>query len=155
MHELGHNMMLAHSGMGTDEYADLSCAMGYCCDLRCYNAPNNHVLGWSAPIADLTTLGAQRRVAFSIPAGFLRKHRDHVRFNDVYVSYKSSRGIESELGAGLHRNVLVHRRAQGTYVATWLLRQLAAVNDTWYVDGYVITLLNATNYWARVAFENI
>ena len=28
------------------EYSDLSCTMGYCCSLRCYNAPHAWQMGW-------------------------------------------------------------------------------------------------------------
>lgn len=46
MHELGHNLGLTHASQGTQEYADPTCAMGYCCWQRCFNAPHNEQLGW-------------------------------------------------------------------------------------------------------------
>lgn len=30
------------------EYGDVSCAMGYCCTLRCFNAPHSWQMGWLA-----------------------------------------------------------------------------------------------------------
>ena len=48
-HELGHNLGLNHASLYDKEYADLSDAMGYCCNLRCFNAPHSHMLSWSFP----------------------------------------------------------------------------------------------------------
>ena len=56
-----HNINLAHSGFdsltgktGNDlEYGDMSGAMGYCCDVRCYNAPHAYELGWLQPSLEL------------------------------------------------------------------------------------------------------
>jgi hypothetical protein len=54
MHELGHNLYLNHAGkQGDNGYGDLSCTMGFCCDVRCYNAPHAFQLGWARPIATL------------------------------------------------------------------------------------------------------
>lgn len=39
------DIILAHAGLfGGNEYADWSCAMGYCCTVRCYNAPHAYEL---------------------------------------------------------------------------------------------------------------
>ncbi|KAL4430186.1 hypothetical protein ABPG77_004968 [Micractinium sp. CCAP 211/92] len=50
VHEIGHNNFLDHAGRnvdwGFDEYADESCAMGYCCADRCFNTPHAWQLGW-------------------------------------------------------------------------------------------------------------
>ena len=48
-HELGHNLGLNHASLHDKEYADLSDAMGYCCNLRCFSAPHSHMLSWSFP----------------------------------------------------------------------------------------------------------
>jgi hypothetical protein len=29
--------------------------MGYCCDIRCHNAPHSHQLGWAGPLKTLTS----------------------------------------------------------------------------------------------------
>ena len=51
MHELGHNIGLAHSGMGTDPYGDRSGMMGYSYKSNdapemCFNAAKSWQLGW-------------------------------------------------------------------------------------------------------------
>jgi hypothetical protein len=57
-----HNLNLAHSGFDDStgitnvydlEYGDFSGAMGYCCDVRCYNAPHAYELGWLLPSLEL------------------------------------------------------------------------------------------------------
>lgn len=45
-HEIGHNLYMNHAGKwGNKGYDDMSGAMGYCCDLRCHNAPHSHQVG--------------------------------------------------------------------------------------------------------------
>jgi len=52
-HELGHNLGLHHSTTHGKEYGDFSCAMGSGSGIRCYNAPQNWLLGWAKPIENL------------------------------------------------------------------------------------------------------
>ncbi|KAG1679293.1 hypothetical protein FOA52_009323 [Chlamydomonas sp. UWO 241] len=55
-HELGHNYFLRHASLAAPggENADFSCAMGYCCAVRCFNPPHTWQLGWSDLIATLS-----------------------------------------------------------------------------------------------------
>jgi hypothetical protein len=50
MHEVGHNLDLAHSGVDKDEYADQTGFMGYASGLdderMCFNQEKNYQLGW-------------------------------------------------------------------------------------------------------------
>lgn len=51
MHEVGHNLGLAHSGEGDEQYGDQSGMMGYSYGLddgpkMCFNAAKNYQLGW-------------------------------------------------------------------------------------------------------------
>jgi hypothetical protein len=52
-HELGHNLGLLHSTTPGQEYGDFSCAMGGGGGVRCYNAPQNWLLGWAKTIDNL------------------------------------------------------------------------------------------------------
>ena len=53
LHELSHNYQVGHAAVysGSDSAADLiahgdwSCAMGYCCQTRCLNAPHAWQVG--------------------------------------------------------------------------------------------------------------
>lgn len=49
-HELGHTLGMKHSSTPTLEYGDKSCAMGGCCNERCFNAPQSWSIGWVDPI---------------------------------------------------------------------------------------------------------
>lgn len=47
-HEMGHNFFLHHAqGIDGSDYSDLTCAMGGCCAVRCFNAPHTAQIGWS------------------------------------------------------------------------------------------------------------
>ncbi|CAJ1954133.1 unnamed protein product [Cylindrotheca closterium] len=51
MHEIGHNLNLGHSGIGTEKYGDQSCMMGYSyrsseAPKMCFNAAKSFQLGW-------------------------------------------------------------------------------------------------------------
>jgi hypothetical protein len=42
-HEISHNLGANHAGKWDSRgYEDMSGAMGYCCDVRCHNAPHSH-----------------------------------------------------------------------------------------------------------------
>ncbi|GAX74872.1 hypothetical protein CEUSTIGMA_g2318.t1 [Chlamydomonas eustigma] len=69
-HELGHTNYLHHSIQAGCQYCDLSCPMGGCCSIRCFNAPHNWQLGWGGPLATLSsqnfTTGSW--ITFNLPA---------------------------------------------------------------------------------------
>jgi hypothetical protein len=50
LHEIGHNLYLDHSGRAGNEYADVTCSMGYAIDKDdhrvCFNPPKSWALGW-------------------------------------------------------------------------------------------------------------
>lgn len=55
MHELGHTNYLHHAAQSGCEYCDYTCAMGGCCDTRCFNPVHNWQLGWGKPMAVLNS----------------------------------------------------------------------------------------------------
>ncbi|GLI64981.1 hypothetical protein VaNZ11_008405 [Volvox africanus] len=50
-HELAHNYYVKHAFEKGCEYCDATCALGYCCAMRCFNAPHMWQLGWREPLA--------------------------------------------------------------------------------------------------------
>lgn len=65
MHELGHHFALGHAGQSQPdgsfvEYGDFSCAMGYCCSMRCYNTPHSYQIGW-LPVTEVCVKGKGER----------------------------------------------------------------------------------------------
>ncbi|GAX76122.1 hypothetical protein CEUSTIGMA_g3565.t1 [Chlamydomonas eustigma] len=69
-HELGHTNYLHHSIQAGCQYCDLSCPMGGCCSIRCFNAPHNWQLGWGGPIATLRSQNFRSGswITFNLPA---------------------------------------------------------------------------------------
>ncbi|GFR48548.1 hypothetical protein Agub_g10447 [Astrephomene gubernaculifera] len=53
LHELGHNYYLRHAATSECEYCDDTCAMGFCCTSRCFNAPHMWQVGWDSPAQTL------------------------------------------------------------------------------------------------------
>ncbi|KAL4421234.1 hypothetical protein ABPG75_010525 [Micractinium tetrahymenae] len=72
VHEIGHNLFLAHAGAVTsagvfDDYADISGTMGYCCSDRCPNTPHAWQLGWvTMQQIDGTTIKPGQTLTFSV-----------------------------------------------------------------------------------------
>ncbi len=98
VHELGHNLGLEHSGLsGGSDYGDLSGTMGFCCDLRCYNSPHLHQLGWAAPLALIngSVLHEGEWAMYGLPpAAATATHFVHVTADwssveaDLFLSYR-------------------------------------------------------------------
>ncbi len=60
---------LVRRAKGDCAYCDYSCAMGDCCELRCFNPVHNWQVGWGKPVAKLTAddLPVGQPVAFTLP----------------------------------------------------------------------------------------
>lgn len=116
-HEMGHNLGLAHSGDATVaatataslEYGDFSCAMGYCCFTRCYNAPQAVKLGWLTPIVSLNSA--------SLPSG------SSVTINLPSMTRSSNGAISIQLDWGNNQNY-------------WLQYKLLEHYDTGILTGW-------------------
>jgi hypothetical protein len=101
-HEISHNLYCNHAGKwGKKGYEDMSGAMGYCCDIRCHNAPHSHQLGWAGPVKTLSsdnwpagkwethTLPA----AVSDPKNFIRIWPDwspQAARNKIFIQYRQA-----------------------------------------------------------------
>lgn len=60
---------LTHTHVWTPCTADDSCAMGYCCDNRCFNTPHMWQMGWlSAAEYDHSSLGVGQTVTLAVAA---------------------------------------------------------------------------------------
>lgn len=132
LHELGHNLGLAHAGLlvGTDasqlEYGDLSDAMGFCCRTRTYNAPHVAGLGWDVapvrinattlPVAGASTTIRLRSMSLS-PTGPSHAHgffslvddwTTPGKIGDVYwVQLKTTHGYDAEASPDWLNNVQI------------------------------------------------
>ncbi|GBF95823.1 hypothetical protein Rsub_08259 [Raphidocelis subcapitata] len=106
-HEISHNFFLNHAGRwGNNGYDDMSGAMGYCCDVRCHNAPHSHQLGWAGPIRTLHSDNwpAGQWNQYALPAA-AREPRNFVR---VWPDW-SKRGAKNKLYVQYRRKILYDR----------------------------------------------
>jgi hypothetical protein len=115
-HEFGHNLGLTHSGdatasataTGNLEYGDFSCAMGYCCSTRCYNAPQAVKLGWMTPIATFSSsnLAAGQSVTLNLPSmtrssnGVIRIALNWGSGQNYWLQYKLKEKYDSSILTG-------------------------------------------------------
>lgn len=151
MHELGHNLGLAHSGEGTAAYADQSGMMGYSYSadegpVMCFNNAKNWQLGWysdkHATASPLTTSWTGDLVGIS---DYLAAGSNTVVLkvvggaDDYYVGYNRRSGINSGTVEGGNQ-VTIQMRQQGTgYAASTLVAKLSSG------DEYKIVNFGGTN----------
>lgn len=139
-HELGHIFKLNHANLPGENgvYRDFSCAMGFCCAERCYNAPNSYVIGWSQMLLDLKNEWTDDMTIIDIPSTLVTP-KNFIRLDTYYISYKVAKGVESGLYDRFANTVLVHHKLDDVYESTTLLTQLS-VNETFTFDDFMITI---------------
>merc|ERR1711983_106752 len=154
MHEVGHNLGLAHSGE-TATYDDQSCMMGYSYSQddtpeMCFNAPKNWQLGWYPDgalqiasgdsftgrligLADYSTLDASSGDVVMVKI----KGYDV----DYYISFNRKTGINKGTYEGGNQ-VLVHSRAGDGYTVSYLLAKLSA-QKSYPIEGETTITVNS------------
>lgn len=135
-HELGHNLGLQHS-LGGDDW----CAMGSCCEDKCFNAAHASRLGWFEPLARLSRdepTNAWRNFTFSAEA-FDYVEIEGSNETTHYVSYRSPLG-DGLPGAG--EGLFVHSMFENG--STTMLRRVLNASERFEFDGFVLK-----NGWAR------
>lgn len=160
MHEQGHNLYLQHAGAmdggSFDEYADYSCAMGYCCAQRCYNTPHQWQMGWQAlQQVDSGALPAGGTVAVTLPAQHTSPAAG-VRLavgtwapgaSALYLGYRQAAGPDSALPAKYANKVNIYQTALSGGTDDDTTKWLAAVpvGGSWASDpkiGIVVRVLS-------------
>ena len=162
MHEIGHNLGLAHSGEGTAEYADQSGMMGYSYSQddtpeMCFNGPKNWQLGWYSDRQIVVTSGwtgnivglvdyqntSDETIVLQIPASV------DGGSDDWYVSFNRKSGINSGTVEGGNQ-VLVHKRESGNgYSQSWLMAKLNSGES--YSDAPLTITVNSIDFSASPA----
>jgi len=161
MHEIGHNINFAHSGVGSNEYADGSCMLGYSYSsdegpVMCFAAPKYYQLGWlSDRHVDISNGGSWSGKMYGISTYLSSGSSDAtvVRIDaspDLYVSYNLATGISSGTQE-FPNKVLVHSKNAGTssYGLSFIETTLSA-GDTETVNGNVIKFLSTGDGYANI-----
>jgi len=143
MHEIGHNLGLHHSGLGTDPYLDRSGYMGYSGSnsekpVQCFNGPNSWQLGWYKD--RVVTIDPTREQYFNgklvgvahYGASIADLHTVIVRVknssgsDDLFVAFNRAHGINFQTFASFRDLVLI--TIGGQYSLSWLLYSLTQGN---------------------------
>jgi len=101
LHEFGHNWGLMHSWYGASEYGDLSSAMGWCCDTRCFNAAEEFKLKWSRPInvvkrSGVYTLQANEYIQLPNQSIFVQFRKDKPGLEQINQDFKDLVALYTE-----------------------------------------------------------
>jgi hypothetical protein len=140
VHEIGHNLNLAHSGEGTEQYGDQSGFMGYSYSQdeqkMCYNNAKNWQLGWFA--------GAYKEVSKkSVYTGPLKGQINYdvsgvtqtpvvVKVGNYYIGF-NHRAKHHTNTAEAANQVTVQEASGSGYAQSWLVAKLSA-GGQWSVD---------------------
>jgi len=163
MHEVGHNIGLAHSGENGDEYGDQTGAMayGFSSDdtpLVCFNAAKSYQLGWYTN--HVTTIdplnlpgGVQTLVLNGVVnygnGGFvsvrLESNGDVEGGVDYYIGYNRATDFNVGTGEGADQVHVVEKVNEGYgrngYGQSWLKAKLSATDSyTLDIDGTDVTI---------------
>ena len=142
-HELGHTIMLGHANEKQNgEYWDVSCSMGYCCGMRCFNAPNSYYVGWSEPMRDLSQWKSASLTLNLKPAH--TAFRNFVVLDNLYISYRIADGHDKGIIPDFADKVLIHERPNVVYTATTLLARLK-VNDVYPLTPNITLTVQSMN----------
>lgn len=151
-HELGHMMMLGHSGKGNSEEGDDTCIMGGCCGVRCLNPANAYFFYWNEVIQDLTDLnGAQ---ALRIPEYFDGNPYNVVKYRDYYINYQTVHGGNQFLSTSFHRKIAIYKRPNKKFAHTKLVRLLDG-NTQFTLEGLGIKVEECTRFDCVVVFRTM
>ncbi|KAI7843291.1 hypothetical protein COHA_003123 [Chlorella ohadii] len=159
VHEIGHNLFQDHSGYGTDEYGDTTCAMGSCCHDRCYNTPRAWHLGWTTlrqvNSAHLPALNSA--LTLSMNSQSIMSSTVGIRIDPagwapaapaVFVGFRTANGMDGSLASlGLNNKVHIYQStisASSGPVSSTLLASLA-VGQTYNVPGAYVRIVRAAN----------
>ncbi|GAB4814055.1 hypothetical protein N2152v2_001101 [Parachlorella kessleri] len=141
-HELGHHFYLSHAGQVNQagalvEYLDTSCTMGFCCALRCYNAPHTWQMGW-LPLLELDEARLTPGTTFSFELTRQAGGKG-VRVTPSWVpgavpfflSYRDTLGYDKDLaGTPYGANTNIYQSAIATPTGGGATQWLGAIGDT-------------------------
>ena len=145
LHELGHNLGLGHAEYMGDQYGDLTDTMGYCCNMRCFSAPNTHTLGWSKSVKKIT-LPIYDTKEFKLKASEYVIILDPVRMERIFVQYRTSNLNKYERSlprSAINIYMLPYARTQGG--STKRYASLIQKASNWYGNRFHVTVKDMTS----------
>jgi len=151
MHEVGHNVGLAHSGENGGEYSDGSGAMGYSSrkddQKMCFNAAKAYQLGWfedkTTEIDPLALPGGEVTYTlngiadYGVGDGFIAIRLDYngqiLGGSDYYIGYNRATGMNSETREGANTVTVLRKTnndrpwnsSRNGYGQSWLEAKLS------------------------------
>jgi len=154
MHEVGHNLNLAHSGHGNNEYGDQSGLMGYSYNKKggpkmCFNPAKSYQLGWYADqvlTIDPATIGQGSYDYILNGAANYQKNKNaliSLRLKmdgnaDYYVGYNHAVGANSESQEGRDRVLIVRKEEGGVSgYGESKLTSILGSNQSWKLSNWM------------------
>ena len=163
VHEVGHNLGLAHSGEGSSSYGDQSGMMGFSYEMddapeMCFNPAKNYQLGWYIeqqkflnPLTDILakTKGNNRQYILNGVDDFqfgrddsedklisLRLKQQNSR-EDYYIGFNRKTGMNSETMENAN-TVLIVKKTGGPieYGQSWKVSILSAIGDSYTIENF-------------------
>ncbi|KAL7490720.1 hypothetical protein ACHAWT_000256 [Skeletonema menzelii] len=175
LHEIGHNLNLAHSNERSTTYADQSGMMGYSYNNEstprmCFNAAKNYQLGWYSDKMKVITPGAATDSCFAgnlyVTALYENAAAQTVGIKvnnsgsstDVYIMYNAKTGIQSGTVEGGNQVMVVTAGAEGTgYSQSTLVQKITTSSTGYSLPGFSNTVLyvdsNTANSHASIRIE--
>jgi len=163
MHEIGHNIGLAHSGESSS-YDDQSGMMGYSYSdsdtLMCFNAPKNWQLGWYIDRQKILNAGSAEQIQINGVSDYKQTGDDDTILvqipggvTDWYVSFNRKDGFNDQTKEGGDQ-VLVHNRPTGVgYDESKLLAKLDSGGT--YTGAPVRITVNSINLTASPPYATV
>jgi len=154
LHEIGHNLGLAHSGEGDDKYADETGLMGYSYyddngPKMCYNPAKNYQLGWyddqSAVLDPTTAPKTHHKYTLNGVADYQENPDEAIIAlrllldddADYYVGYNRAVGANEETQMNENKVTIVQKETGGVdgYGTSWLVASLSS-NESWTITNW-------------------
>lgn len=153
-HELGHNLGLGHASYNNDQYGDLTDAMGYCCSIRCFAAPNSHRLGWTKAKHNLKIPFTGIREYKIVASEYIIVH-DQTRSEKTFIQFRKAHNGTYDKDVSMTA-VNIYTLPTTSYAVTTREGMLWINGHVWQgMTTLKVTLLSITEQSAIIRIEPI
>ena len=152
VHELGHTLGLSHASYMGDQYGDLTDIMGYCCNVRCFTAPNTFKLKWTKP-------QFQHDLPFQKPQTYAFYPNRYLVITDIrrqeyiIIHFRVPKKLKYDIDIIRGLNIYIMPFTQ--YSQTTLVTSLTQKGTGWYSTSaaYSVQLMQITDKTAVVLIQ--